>query len=85
MKIMLISLFVILFGLGVKAQTLIDPNLQLYARQDLIDGIKDFGDNVNQAGVVISFHRIWNSSQNEVFIYSCCRNSKCKSSRCHKL
>lgn len=80
MKIMLISLFVILFGLGVKAQTLIDPNLQLYARQDLIDGIKDFGDNVNQAGVVISFHRIWNSSQNEVFIYSYCWNSKCKSS-----
>lgn len=49
----IISLVFILLGLGVKAQTLIDPNLQQYARQALIDGIKDFGDDVNQAGVVI--------------------------------
>lgn len=49
----IISLVFILLGLGAKAQTLIDPNLQQYARQALIDGIKDFGDDVNQAGVVI--------------------------------
>ena len=48
-----ISLVFILFGLGVEAQTLIDRNLQQYARQTLIDGIKIFGDDVNQAGVVI--------------------------------
>lgn len=42
-----------LFGLGVKAQTLIDPHLQQYSRQALVDGIKDFGDDVNQAGIVI--------------------------------
>ena len=49
----IVTLVFILLGLGVKAQTLIDPNLQQYARQALIDGIKDFGDDVNQAGVVI--------------------------------
>lgn len=49
----IISLVFILLGLGVKAQKLIDPNLQQYARLALIDGIKDFGDDVNQAGVVI--------------------------------
>ena len=48
-----ISLVFILLGLGVEAQTLIDRNLQQYARQTLIDGIKDFGDDINQAGVVI--------------------------------
>lgn len=48
-----VSLVFILLGLGVEAQTLIDRNLQQYARQTLIDGIKDFGDDVNQAGVVI--------------------------------
>ena len=48
-----VSLVFILLGLGVEAQTLIDRNLQQYARQTLIDGIKDFGDDINQAGVVI--------------------------------
>ena len=49
----IISLVFIFLGLGVKAQTLIEPNLQQYARKALIDGIKDFGNDVNQAGIVI--------------------------------
>lgn len=43
----------LLFGFGVNAQTLIDSNLEQYSRQALIDGIKDYGDDVNEAGVVI--------------------------------
>ena len=49
----IVILALALFGLGVKAQTLIDPNLQQYSRQALVDGIKDFGDDVNHAGIVI--------------------------------
>ena len=49
----IVILALALFGLGVKAQTLIDPNLQQYSRQVLVDGIKDFGDDVNHAGIVI--------------------------------
>ena len=47
------SLFFILLGFGVEAQTLIDPSLQQYTRRALVEGIKDFGDDINQAGVVI--------------------------------
>lgn len=49
----LVTLVFVLFGLGVNAQTLVDPKLEQYARQALVDGIKDYGDDINQAGVVI--------------------------------
>ena len=49
----LVTLVFVLLGLGVNAQTLVDPKLEQYARQALVDGIKDYGDDVNQAGVVI--------------------------------
>lgn len=52
MKQILILVFTIL-AVGVKAQTLADSSLELFARQALVDGIKDYGDDVNQAGVVI--------------------------------
>lgn len=42
-----------LLGLEVKAQTVIDSNLQQFARQALVDGIKEYGDDVNQAGAVV--------------------------------
>ena len=49
----IITLAFVLLGFGVKAQTLIDADLQHYVRQTLIDGIKEYGDDVNEAGVVI--------------------------------
>lgn len=52
MKPLVVLVFVLL-GLGVNAQTLVDSKLEQYARQALVDGIKDYGDDVNQAGVVI--------------------------------
>lgn len=54
MKRILFSLSLLFLQMGgLRAQTLVDPNLERYARQALIDGIKDYGDDVNQAGVVI--------------------------------
>ena len=49
----ILALAFILIGFGVKAQTLIVSNVQKNARKALVEGIKDFGDDVNQAGVVI--------------------------------
>lgn len=49
----IITLAFVLLGFGVKAQTLIDSDLQQYVRQTLIEGIKEYGDDVNEAGVVI--------------------------------
>ena len=49
----LVTLFFLLLGFGVEAQTLVDSKLEQFARQALVDGIKDYGDDVNQAGVVI--------------------------------
>ena len=51
-KVFLLALLFLYVG-GMQAQTLVDPNLERYARQALIDGIKGYGDDVNQAGVVI--------------------------------
>ena len=49
----LVTLVFLLFGLGVESQTLVDSKLEQYARHALVDGIKDYGDDVNQAGIVI--------------------------------
>ena len=42
-----------LLGFGVEAQTLVDSKLEQFARQELLEGIRIFGDDVNQAGIVI--------------------------------
>lgn len=52
MKQILILALTIL-AVGVKAQTLADSSLEQFARQALVEGIKDFGNDINQAGVVI--------------------------------
>lgn len=49
----IIALVFLLLGLGLEAQTLIDQPLQQYARNALIDGIKVYGEDVNEAGLVI--------------------------------
>ncbi len=43
----LVTLVFLLFGLGVESQTLVDSKLEQYARHALVDGIKDYGDDVN--------------------------------------
>lgn len=48
----IIFLAFMLLGLGVKAQSLIDQDLQQFAKLALVDGIKEYGD-VSFAGVVI--------------------------------
>lgn len=43
----------VLIAIGAKAQTLIDTSLESFARQALVDGIKAYGDDVNETGVVV--------------------------------
>lgn len=43
----------VLIAIGAKAQTLTDTSLESFARQALVDGIKAYGDDVNEAGVVV--------------------------------
>lgn len=52
MKIIFTFLALLTFGV-VKAQTLVDSNLQQYARKALVEGIREYGDDVNQAGIII--------------------------------
>lgn len=48
-----LALAFMLLGFGVEAQTLVDSKLEQFARQELLEGIRIFGDDVNQAGIVI--------------------------------
>lgn len=50
-QILILALTVL--AVGAKAQTLADSSLEQFARQALVEGIKNYGDDVNQAGVVI--------------------------------
>lgn len=43
----------ILLGLEMKAQSYLNRELEQYSRQELLKGIRIFGDDVNQAGIVI--------------------------------
>lgn len=52
MKKMVIFTLVLLV-IGVNAQSLADSSLEQFARNTLVEGIKEYGDDVNQAGAVI--------------------------------